>query len=172
MSETRFDLLTVGETTVLVAPDDRGSIEIDARVLLGAGGAESNVAIGAAALCGTATADEIRRLFPDAPSLVVTDADIEATEVTRDERITVPSPEVEVVEPVGAGDAFAAGWLAAFHRADGPRERLEAGHAAAAIDAGCRVVALGSAFDTEEQIAEVSELISSSVRPSVERARL
>lgn len=40
------------------------------------------------------------------------------------------------------------------------------------LDAGCRVVALGSAFDTEEQIAKVSELISSNVRPSVESARL
>lgn len=48
MNQARFDLLTVGETMVLVAPDDHGSLEIDARVLLGAGAAESNVAIGAA----------------------------------------------------------------------------------------------------------------------------
>ncbi|MGO4535102.1 sugar kinase [Leifsonia sp. 2MCAF36] len=285
MSETRFDLLTIGEAMVLVAPDDHGSIEIDARVLLGAGGAESNVAIGAAALglrtawlsrigpgalgdlvrasvarrgvdvshvtvdptrptglmvkhagqhasevfyyragsaatdlspsdldgitppavvhisgilaalslstkalaeaivtgalapatisfdvnyrpslwpskdqaavtlhtlaaradivfvgrdeaealWGTATAEEIRRLLPDVPSLVVKDADIEATEFTRTKRMSVPSPKVDVIEPVGAGDAFAAGWLAAFHRGDGPQERLAAGHAAAGV---------------------------------------
>lgn len=35
------------------------------------------------------------------------------------------------------------------------------------LDAGCHVVALGSAFDTEDQIAKVGELISSSIRSSL-----
>jgi 2-dehydro-3-deoxygluconokinase len=39
-----------------------------------------------------------------------------------------PALRVEVVEPVGAGDAFAAGFLAATLRAAPPRLRLRQGH--------------------------------------------
>jgi 2-dehydro-3-deoxygluconokinase len=43
---------------------------------------------------------------------------------------------VEVVEHVGAGDAFAAGYLAALLAGDGSKERLAAGHRAAAWTLG------------------------------------
>ncbi|WP_258566858.1 PfkB family carbohydrate kinase [Microbacterium sp. Se5.02b] len=43
----------------------------------------------------------------------------------------VPAPVVDVVEPVGAGDAFASGFLAATLDGAGLAERLSAGHAAA-----------------------------------------
>lgn len=69
-------------------------------------------------LWGTATADQVRGLFPEVPHLVIKDADVEAVEFTAapapapaPQRTAVPTPRVDVVEPVGAGDAFAAGWF-------------------------------------------------------------
>ncbi|WP_199486400.1 sugar kinase [Actinomadura logoneensis] len=46
--------------------------------------------------------------------------------------VTEPALRVEVVEPVGAGDAFAAGFLAGTLRGLDPRGRLRLGHLAAA----------------------------------------
>ncbi|WP_238439503.1 sugar kinase [Microbacterium sp. JZ31] len=86
----------------------------------------------AADLWGAGTADDVRALFPDAPHLVVKDADVEAVEFSRDERIAVPARRVEVVEPVGAGDAFAAGWLDGLLGGADAAERLYRGHAFAA----------------------------------------
>lgn len=83
-------------------------------------------------LWGTATPDAIRELFPDVPHLVVKDADIEAVEFEGTVRTAVPTPRVEVVEPVGAGDAFAAGWFDGLLRGEGAEERLIRGHANAA----------------------------------------
>ncbi len=83
-------------------------------------------------LWGTATPDAIRELFPDVPHLVVKDADIEAVEFEGTVRTAVPTPRVEVVEPVGAGDAFAAGWFDGLLRGEGAEERLIRGHASAA----------------------------------------
>lgn len=83
-------------------------------------------------LWGTATPDAIRELFPDVPHLVVKDADIEAVEFEGAVRTAVPTPRVEVVEPVGAGDAFAAGWFDGLLRGEGAEERLIRGHASAA----------------------------------------
>jgi len=67
--------------------------------------------------------------------LVVKDGDVGATEFTRadgaDTGTFVAAIPTEVVEPVGAGDAFAAGHLAAMmDGADAPG-RLTAGHARA-----------------------------------------
>lgn len=61
------------------------------------------------------------------------DGDVGATAfLGDDEPVFVPAPRVEVVEPVGAGDAFAAGFLAATLDGAELAERLSAGHTAAA----------------------------------------
>ncbi len=82
---------------------------------------------------GTATAVEIRAHLPNCGLLIVKDGDVGATAfLGEDEPVFVPAPRVEVVEPVGAGDAFAAGFLAATLDGAELAERLSAGHTAAA----------------------------------------
>ncbi len=82
---------------------------------------------------GTTTPDEIRAHLPHCGLLIVKDGDIGATAFHGDdEPVFVPAPRVEVVEPVGAGDAFAAGFLAATLEGTALAERLSAGHTAAA----------------------------------------
>ncbi|MFB7251588.1 sugar kinase [Microbacterium sp. NPDC056234] len=82
---------------------------------------------------GTATADDIRTFLPNCALLVVKDGDVGATAYAGDdEPVFVPAPVVDVVEPVGAGDAFASGFLAATLDGLPLAERLSAGHAAAA----------------------------------------
>ena len=44
----------------------------------------------------------------------------------------MPALVVEVVEPVGAGDAFAGGYLAGYLSGDPVADRLQAGHERAA----------------------------------------
>ncbi|NJI61273.1 sugar kinase [Microbacterium oxydans] len=81
---------------------------------------------------GTATAAEIRAFLPNCALLVVKDGDIGATAYDGDaEPVFVPAPVVDVVEPVGAGDAFASGFLAATLDGADLAARLSAGHAAA-----------------------------------------
>lgn len=82
---------------------------------------------------GTTTPAEIRAFLPDCALLVVKDGDVGATAFDGDaEPVFVPAPAVEVVEPVGAGDAFASGFLAATLEGLPLADRLAAGHAAAA----------------------------------------
>ncbi|WP_398695739.1 sugar kinase [Streptomonospora wellingtoniae] len=79
-------------------------------------------------LWGTATAPQVRALLPEVPRLVVKDAERGATEFSGERAVHVPSPAVEVVEPVGAGDAFAAGYLAGGLRGLDTAGRLRLGH--------------------------------------------
>lgn len=82
---------------------------------------------------GTATPAEIRAHLPHCALLIVKDGDVGATAFRGDdEPVFVPAPRVEVVEPVGAGDAFAAGFLAATLTGATIADRLASGHAAAA----------------------------------------
>ena len=87
-------------------------------------------------LWGTHDANQVRELFPEPHSVVVKDGGNEAVESLVDHgalsTFRVPAQRVEVVEPVGAGDAFAAGYLASRLRGDGPQQRLSAGHRLAA----------------------------------------
>lgn len=83
-------------------------------------------------LWGTATAADVRALFPETPHLIVKDADIEAIEYSSEGAVTVPALRVDVVEAVGAGDAFAAGWLHGYLGDDPAAERVAKGHAFAA----------------------------------------
>ncbi|MCS7475629.1 sugar kinase [Umezawaea endophytica] len=65
----------------------------------------------AAALWGTTTPEQVRELLAEPAAVVVKDGAVDATAFTTEGRFTEPAPPVDVVEPVGAGDAFAAGWL-------------------------------------------------------------
>ncbi|QXJ23251.1 sugar kinase [Actinomadura graeca] len=86
----------------------------------------------AADVLGTGDPGELRALLPGPATLVVKDDAHSATALTRDAAVTAPALDVEVVEPVGAGDAFAAGYLAGTLRGYGPRRCLRLGHLAAA----------------------------------------
>lgn len=86
----------------------------------------------AEALWGTATASAVRNRFPEVAQLVVKDADVGATVFTAEGEHFEPSEHVEVVDVVGAGDAFAGGYLAAYLSGAAPAERLRAGHRRAA----------------------------------------
>ncbi|WP_166979678.1 sugar kinase [Paramicrobacterium fandaimingii] len=104
-------------------------------------------------LWGTETADDVRAILPEPERLVVKDGEIGATEFYRadgtDERVFVATTPADVVEAVGAGDAFAAGYLAAALRGEAASDRLAAGHARARL-------VLQS---TSDFIIEVEELI-------------
>jgi 2-dehydro-3-deoxygluconokinase len=98
----------------------------------------------AEALWGCDTAADVRTLIPEPARLVVKDGAIGATEFDRtadrdsdpdgdrngdgDTVTFVPAIPTQVVEPVGAGDAFAAGYLAALLNGGDTAARLAAGH--------------------------------------------
>ncbi|MGC5288579.1 sugar kinase [Micromonospora sp. DT231] len=84
-------------------------------------------------LWGTADPAAVRRLLPGPETVVVKDGAVGATALRRDaEPVFVRAPLVAVVEPVGAGDAFAAGYLAGLLRGLDPVRRLRLGHLVAA----------------------------------------
>lgn len=74
------------------------------------------------------TTDDVRELLPHPPLLVVKDGGRGATAFAEDGTWTVPAPRTEVVEPVGAGDAFAAGFLAGLLRDGDIPRALRLGH--------------------------------------------
>lgn len=81
--------------------------------------------------------DAIRAALPEPRTLIVKQGAAGATAYVRgtdgaDTAVFVPAPAVEVVAPVGAGDAFAAGYLSATLRGLPPRDRLRHGHLTAA----------------------------------------
>lgn len=82
----------------------------------------------ALALWGTGDARELARLL-EVPLLVVKDGAVAATAIRADgEEARVPAPARAVLEAVGAGDAFAGGFLAAWLRGAGLVEALSGGH--------------------------------------------
>ncbi|MEH0929164.1 sugar kinase [Micromonospora sp. CPCC 205558] len=84
-------------------------------------------------LWGTTDPAAVRELLPGPETVVVKDGAVGATALVRDaETAFVPAPRVTVVEPVGAGDAFAAGYLAGLLRGLDPVRRLRLGHLLAA----------------------------------------
>lgn len=83
-------------------------------------------------LWGASDADAVRALLA-APTLVVKDGAVGAHEFVGEAAAFLPAPVVDVVEVVGAGDAFAAGYLSGVlggHRAE---EALRRGHERAAV---------------------------------------
>ncbi|MBH0022861.1 sugar kinase [Salinibacterium sp. SWN248] len=84
-------------------------------------------------LWGTTTPEEVRALL-DAPGiLVIKDGDVGATEFSAEGSVFVPAHKVDVVEAVGAGDAFAAGYLSGYLTGLSPEQRLSLGHDRAAL---------------------------------------
>lgn len=87
----------------------------------------------ARAALGAHTSQELRELLGDRPRLVIKADSHAAGEYDADGGATqVPALRVDVVEPVGAGDGFAAGYLAALVDGIGPVGRLRQGHLVAA----------------------------------------
>ena len=86
----------------------------------------------AAAAWGLPDADAVRDALPEPDLLVVKQGAAGATVFHGTGRLHVPAPSVEVVAHVGAGDAFAAGFLSATLRGRPLAERLRHGHLLAA----------------------------------------
>jgi 2-dehydro-3-deoxygluconokinase len=84
-------------------------------------------------LWGTGTAAAVRALFPDVAELVVKDGAVGATTWTAGREDNEPAHVVDVVDAVGAGDAFAGGYLAALLAGAAIPERLRSGHRRAAL---------------------------------------
>jgi 2-dehydro-3-deoxygluconokinase len=83
-------------------------------------------------LWGTSTAADVRRLLGGDVRLVVKDGGIGAHSFHRGGADFVSARTVPVLEPVGAGDAFAAGYLAAHLAGEPPTSALSRGHLFAA----------------------------------------
>ncbi len=103
----------------------------------------------AEALWGTAHPDDIASLLAPAPLVVVKDAEHGATSYAAGDVTFVPAPEIEVVEPVGAGDAFAAGYLSGVLEDLDEASRLRLGHLSAA-----------TALRSRDDIPDLSEALA------------
>jgi len=109
----------------------------------------------AEAVWGVADAEDVPGLFPGAREVVVKDGAVGASAFLADgSDVFEPSPRVRVVEPVGAGDAFAAGYLSGLLRGEGPSARLRWGHllAAHALTGHSDYAALPPVQILEEQV--------------------
>lgn len=79
-------------------------------------------------LWGTSNAEEVREVLDAPTTVVVKDGGIEAVSFAPEGITRVPANRVSIVDPVGAGDAFAAGWLSGMLRGTSPAARLRLGH--------------------------------------------
>ena len=86
----------------------------------------------ATALWGCASASDVRRLLPEVAELVVKDGPREATVFAGDLTLSLRPEPVKVVDIVGAGDAFAAGFLASRWSGADLLDSLAGGHRLAA----------------------------------------
>ncbi|MEU3251957.1 sugar kinase [Streptomyces sp. NPDC006997] len=93
------------------------------------------VFVGADEAWGLPDPRAVRAALPEPEALVVKQGPAGATAFLGTDATFVPAPAVDVVAAVGAGDAFAAGFLSATLRALPARDRLRHGHlwAAAAL---------------------------------------
>ncbi len=90
----------------------------------------------ASALWGCDTPDAVRALIPQPPTLVVKQGPLGATVFSGTTSHFVPSLDVDLVEPVGAGDAFAAGFLHVHRRGGSPRSAARSGTLLASASLG------------------------------------
>jgi 2-dehydro-3-deoxygluconokinase len=82
---------------------------------------------------GTAEPAQLRRLLPGPETVLLKDGARRALVLDRAGHAEeVPALAVDVVEPVGAGDAFASGYLAGVVRGENPQRCLRRGHLSAA----------------------------------------
>jgi len=111
-------------------------IEVAAPALLALARRADIVLVGldeAEVLWGTATPEAVRALLGEPDILVIKDGDVGATEFSAGGHVFVPAHKVNVVEAVGAGDAFAAGYLSGYLNGSTPQRRLSLGHDRAAL---------------------------------------
>jgi 2-dehydro-3-deoxygluconokinase len=83
----------------------------------------------AQSLWGVETAADVRALLPEPATVVVKDGAVGAYS----DDVFVAAPAVDVIEPVGAGDAFAAGYLHGLIRKSPEADRLRLGHLVAGV---------------------------------------
>ncbi|WP_199036513.1 sugar kinase [Glycomyces salinus] len=83
-------------------------------------------------LWGAESPDDVRERLPGAGTLVVKDGGAGVTCFSGDDRRYSPAESVEIVEPVGAGDAFAAGFLYGRLKGAGDAQSMRLGHRLAA----------------------------------------
>jgi 2-dehydro-3-deoxygluconokinase len=100
-----------------------------------------------------AAAADVRQLLAGPRLLVVKDGALAATAFDGATAYTVPALRTAVVEPVGAGDAFAAGFLAGLHRGEPLTRALRLGHVTAG--AALRVPTDHGPLPPAERIAEL-----------------
>jgi 2-dehydro-3-deoxygluconokinase len=86
----------------------------------------------ALAVFGTDDPAELRALFPQPEHLIVKNDAHTVTGFHGQERVDVPALRLAVVEKIGAGDAFAGGFLAGLLRGLGHEQRIRLGHLCAA----------------------------------------
>ena len=110
----------------------------------------------AEALWGTSTPEQIREHLSSAPVVVVKDAEVGATHFEGDKAVFEPSERVDLMESVGAGDAFAAGYLTAVLDGAEPEVALRLGH----IVAGFTLQQMGDLA----HLPEPSELRAAALR--------
>ena len=106
-------------------------VEAAAPVLLGLADLADVVFVGldeAQALWDVASSGDVRALLPSPGVVVVKDGANGATSYGPAGVTFCPAPAVEVVEPVGAGDAYAAGYLYGLLRDRPELQRLRLGH--------------------------------------------
>ncbi|MEV0248722.1 sugar kinase [Nocardia sp. NPDC050712] len=86
----------------------------------------------AGAVFGTDDADRLRALFPEPAQLIVKNNEHSVTGFAGPDRVEVPALALEITERIGAGDAFAGGYLAALLHGRPLDQRLRFGHLCAA----------------------------------------
>ncbi|MCO4253263.1 sugar kinase [Pseudarthrobacter raffinosi] len=86
----------------------------------------------ALALFDTGDPEELRSMFPEPDELVIKDDAHAVTVYTRGGPVTIPALTVNVIEPIGAGDAFAAGYIAGRTQGRSVRHSARLGHLMAA----------------------------------------
>jgi 2-dehydro-3-deoxygluconokinase len=86
----------------------------------------------ALAVFGTDNPAQLRELFPEPKHLVIKNDAHTVTGFNGHERVDVAALRLDVVEKIGAGDAFAGGFLAGLLRGLGDEERIRLGHLCAA----------------------------------------
>lgn len=84
----------------------------------------------------TSTPEAVRDVLPGPETLIVKDAAVGATGFCGTASVFEPALAVEVVEPVGAGDAFAAGFLHGVFEKAGLAASLRYGHLLASSSLG------------------------------------
>lgn len=102
------------------------------------------------------TTPDVRRFLPEPRILVVKQGAAGATVYDEDAELFVPTLKVDVAEPVGAGDAFAGGFITGLHRRRSPARAARLG----VIAAGSALSAVGERppADTVEELRDLDEV--------------